>query len=131
MGDNPPKNGFAIRCGAESLRSDPGHSFQVLEGECLPGNVGIGFAVVEDVDDVHQEREIPQIDQTELGFATDGIAHDAGNHQAFERNAGKRLRDLIVVQPFAHQYAATSRTPAEDGYIKVAQSDALRLEPLA
>lgn len=74
MGDNPPKNGFAIRCGAESLRSDPGHSFQVLEGECLPGNVGIGFAVVEDVDDVHQEREIPQIDQTELGFATDGIA---------------------------------------------------------
>ena len=51
--------------------------------EGLPRHVGIGLTVIQDIHDMHQKREIPQIHQTKFRLATDSLTHYTGNDKAF------------------------------------------------
>ena len=67
---------------------------EMIEREGLPRHVSVGFTLVEDIDDVHEQREILKVHQTQFGLAAYGLPHHPGNHKALEGDSGKSIGDF-------------------------------------
>ena len=73
----------------------------MVESKGLPRQVGVGRTLVEDVHDVHQQREVLEVHHPELSLAAYGLTHHTGNHKAFQSNPGKSLGNFVIVQSLA------------------------------
>ena len=96
--------------------------FEIFICECLPWHVGICLPFVKNVNNMHEQREIFEINKSQFGFAADSLTHDSCDHETFKGYAGEGFRYLIVIKSLTHEHSATASASAKDCNIKVSES---------